>query len=411
MINPDMSKYSLNTPIVSTNLMNPNNLNQLNSTNNSQHLDYTNSHSILPMSSENLLDQNQNPTLDNNLSIKTENLDSFDDLNQLSTIPSTESSENADGIIKKNGTDLNDNSTGSVISSEFVSSQSQDVASPSFDPLVKGPFHDSTKTNRNKNITKSKSSRSNKSLNQQSKSKSKMSKSSHISDAEVKSETNSNEIIKHSVGASTYSPSSPASTSSLKENDLLASNSMTSSISSMESNKLSQNLMFYNQNIGLQNSSGNNMQLMDSPSSLSSSSSSSIPYQNCSLATDSGNSILRAALQKSTITNGESPNSSSSNPSTPTPLQSAVPNTLLNQQTVNNSAQNNLMPFTDYSSQFYGGSSYQNNGQSFLFNQTNDTNLFSGSYPNYQSTYNPAHMNNKQSNQTFYNQVKNYFSS
>ncbi len=129
--------------------------------------------------------------------------------------------------------------------------------------------------------------------------------------------------------------------------------------------------------------------LMDSPSSISSSSSSTnIPYQSCATL-DSGNSILRAALQKSTATSP--PGSTNSNPSTPITLNQSVNNGLsfsdLNSHAYNSNRHNlynvpgstalataayqSAMPFNSYNSNSY---QYQNSFNSDsnkqqLFNQ------------------------------------------
>lgn len=339
MINPDMSKYSLNTPMCSTNMVVPNS--SING--NPYSFDPTQVGQMMPNGSEdnnnhNLIDQPLNePTLSAGVVDSSDNNNDVYNLNQLPVVKE----KNKDGSncsVKLEQTEQSSEAE-SHLSPEYQAANDKQKVTPN--------KHGSAKA------IKSGARSQTKSL--ASKSKSKLAKS------EMHSPTKSD---KKDPSAS-FSPQSPGSTSSLKENDSLtngiASNSTNSvlnnaTISALDNNsKLSQSHIYY----PTQGGSANGIQqslLMDSPSSIASSNSSTnIPYA-ANASTDSGtNSILRAALQKSTNNITGSPSSSNnSNPPTPT--------------TIN---QTNGMPFSDLNSHVYNSSrhnlygnnttSYQNN--------------------------------------------------
>lgn len=214
-----------------------------------------------------------------------------------------------------------------------------------------------------------------------SKSKSKLTKSEMPSKSDKKDTSAS------------YSPPSPGSTSSLKENDSMKNGTANNNtnpelnnatISALDNNsKLSQSHIYYpTQGNNNNNSSTNGIQqslLMDSPSSIASSSSSSnIPYAATATADSGSTSILRAALQKSTNNSitGSPSSSNNSNPPTPTTLSqtSGMSFSDLNSHVFNSSRQHL------YANPNLNGASYQNNMPFGSYN--------SNSYQ-YQGSFNP----------------------
>lgn len=362
MINPDMSKYSLNTPMCSNNMIVPNS----GISGNPYSFGPTQAGHMMPTSSE---DNNNNfieqPLNEPTLVESSENNNDVYNLNQLTVVKE----ENKDG-----------SSCPIKLEQTEQSSEAQSHLSPEYQAASdkqKGTTNTklgSTKANKSGARSQTKSLAS--------KSKSKLPKSETSSKSDKKDPSAS------------YSPPSPGSTSSLKENDSMkngiANNNTNpvlsnATISALDNNnKLSQSHIYYptQGNNNTNNSSTNGIQqslLMDSPSSIASSSSSSnIPYATTANADSGSNSILRAALQKSTNNNitGSPSSSNNSNPPTPTTISqtSGMSFSNLNSHVYNSSRQH------FYANPNNSGASYQNNMPFGSYN--------SNSYQ-YQGSFNP----------------------